>query len=172
MRKTVYLLKVRAKQGDGIRGLRAWLKRGLRDHGFRCVEIREDTHMEMDARKYATRYIKPDQVRDGPLQTRIINIFEDEKFGRPVLELECGSQFTLNDFNTTTLMKAWGYEMGAWIGKEILLELGTYEDRRDGQQKETVRARAVLPAESDSQSALPAPKTASLKDSLRDKVPF
>lgn len=29
----------------------------------------------MDARKYASKYIKPDNVRDGPIQTRIVNVF-------------------------------------------------------------------------------------------------
>ena len=30
----------------------------------------------MDARKYASRYVKPDNVRDGPIQTRVLNVFE------------------------------------------------------------------------------------------------
>ena len=75
-------------------------------------------------RKYASKYIKPDNVRDGPIQTRIVNVFESEQYGRPVLELETGSQFTLNEGNTNILIKAWGYETDNWIGQEIELELG------------------------------------------------
>ena len=56
----------------------------------------------MDARKYASKYVKPDNVRDGPIQTRIVNVFEEERYGRLTLELEIGSQFSLNDGNTQT----------------------------------------------------------------------
>ena len=44
MPRPVYMLQVRAKPGvDAIRALRAWLKRGLRDFGLRCLDIRENT---------------------------------------------------------------------------------------------------------------------------------
>jgi hypothetical protein len=96
-------------------------------------------------RQYASTYIKPDNVREGPIQTRIVNVFESEKYNRPVLELETGSQFTLNDGNTNTLIKAWGHNSDDWIGKEVILELGTYKDRREDPptEKETVKVRAV-----------------------------
>jgi hypothetical protein len=99
----------------------------------------------MDMRQYASTYIKPDHVRDGPLLTRIVNVFESEQFGRPVLELETGSQFTLNDGNTNTLIKAWGHNSDDWIGKEVELSLGTYRDWRSDTDKETVKIRAVSP---------------------------
>ena len=75
-------------------------------------------------------------------------MFEDERYGRPVLELENGSQFTLNDGNFNILIKAWGYESSDWIGKELILELGTYKDWRADppEEKETVRVRAISPA--------------------------
>jgi hypothetical protein len=41
--RSIYLLTVRAEPGvDAIRALQAWLKRGLRNFGLRCVELRED----------------------------------------------------------------------------------------------------------------------------------
>ena len=103
----------------------------------------------VDARKYASKYVKPDDVRDGPIHTRIISMFEDERFSRLMLELETGSQFALNDGNTNILIKAWGHDTDAWIGRELQLELGTYKDWRDDPptEKETVRVRAVSPAE-------------------------
>ena len=55
----------------------------------------------VDARKYAAKYIKPDSVRDGPLTTRIIHVFEDERYARLNLELENGSTFGLNDKQST-----------------------------------------------------------------------
>ena len=98
----------------------------------------------VDARKYASKYVKPDNVRDGPIHTRIISIFEEERYGRLMLELETGSQFTLNDGNTNALIKAWGHDTDAWIGKELVLELGHWKDWRDDPptEKETVKVRA------------------------------
>jgi hypothetical protein len=182
-----YLLMVRAEPGvDAIRALRAWLKMGLRAFGLRCVEVREELQtkeavMAIDMRQYASTYIKPDNVRDGPIQTRIINVFESGQTGRPVLELETGSQFTLNDGNTNTLIKAWGYNSDDWIGQEIELFLGTYKDWKSDPpaDKETVKVRAVPSAKTAagnsgtaSKPPLPPGKTASRKDDLSDEVPF
>jgi hypothetical protein len=137
----------------------------------------------MDMRQYASKYVKPDSVRDGPIQTRIINVFESERYGRPVLELETGSQFTLNEGNSSVLIEAWGHDSNDWIGQELILELGTYTDWRADppEKKETVRVRAVSPAKAaDAQDGgvpaskpLPPSRTvASRKDDLSDDVPF
>jgi hypothetical protein len=136
----------------------------------------------MDMRQYAPKYIKPDQVRDGPIQTRIIAVFESERYGRPVLELENGSQFTLNDGNTNTLILAWGGESDDWVGQELELVLGTYKDWRENPpvEKETVKVRAVSPAKAGANNGgaakvrpLPVSKTVtSLKDDLSDDIPF
>jgi hypothetical protein len=101
----------------------------------------------VDARKYVSKYIKPDNVRDAPIQTRIVNVFEEDRYGRLVLELENGSQFTLNESNTETLLKAWGHNTDEWIGREVVLELGHYKDWRTDppEEKETVKVRAVPP---------------------------
>ena len=135
----------------------------------------------MDARKFASKYVKPDNVRDGPIQTRIINVYEEERYSRLLLELETGSQFTLNDGNTNILIKAFGHDTDAWIGKELVLELGTYKDWRADppEEKETVRVRAVAPATEAQNGGTPAGKplppsrvTMSLKDDLDDAIPF
>src|SRR5258708_7156778 len=105
--RTIYLLMVRAEPGvDAVRNLRALLKAMLRTYGLRRVEVSESKQqgrMKMDMRQYASKYIKPDHVREGAIRTRIVNVFESEQYGRPVLELEIGSQFTLNDGNLNTL---------------------------------------------------------------------
>jgi hypothetical protein len=190
--RPIFVLRVRAEPGvDAIRALRAWLKRGLRDFGLRCVGItpREKETNMVDMRQYASTYIKPDDVREGPIQTRIVNVFESERYGRPVLELETGSQFTLNDGNTNTLIKAWGYNSDDWIGQEIELLLGTYKDWRDDPptEKETVKVRAISPAKTatanDGASVaakppLPPSRTAAaggsatLRSELDDDIPF
>jgi hypothetical protein len=144
----------------------------------------------MDMRPYASTYIKPDQVREGPIQTRIVNVFESERLGRPVLELETGSQFTLNDGNTNALIQAWGYNSDDWIGQEIELSLGTYKDWKSDPpvDKETVKARPLSPAKTAqnggapvSKRPLPASKTlpasaaggsATLRGEMDDDIPF
>ena len=132
----------------------------------------------MDARKYASKYVKPDNVRDGPIQTRIINVFEEERYGRLTLELETGSQFSLNEGNTNVLIKAWGHETSGWIGqeKEIALELGTYKDWKEDppKEKETVRVRVVSPGEATAvNGGAPAPsKTFASKNEMDDEIPF
>jgi hypothetical protein len=182
--RTIYLVKIRPKPGvDDVRALRAWLKEGLRTYGLRCVGITpKEQEITMDARKYASKYIKPDQVRDGPIETRVISVLEG-KYGL-VLELETGSQFSLNDGNTNTLMKAWGYETDSWEGLTLELFLGTYKDWNSDPivEKETVKVRAISPAPDASQNGsvpatrpLPPSRTSppkSGKDDLDDEIPF
>ncbi len=135
----------------------------------------------MDARKFASKYVKPDQVRDGSIQTRVVNVFESERYGRLMLELETGSQFALNDGNTNVLIKAWGHDTDAWIGFELVLELGTYKDWRADppEEKETVRVRAITQMKPEANGSAPASKplppsrvTTSLKNDLSDDIPF
>jgi hypothetical protein len=136
----------------------------------------------MDARKYASKYIKPDNVRDGPIQTRIVNVFEEERYGRLALELETGSQFTLNDGNNNALIKAWGHDTDGWIGQELILELGTYKDWRADppEEKETVRVRAAAAGSTGQNGGASASKpplppsriVAPGKDDPADEIPF
>ena len=136
----------------------------------------------VDMRAYAAKYVKPDQVRDGPIQTRIIAVLENEQYGRPLLELETGSQFTLNDGNCNTLIKAWGYNSNDWIGQELSLELGTYKDWRSDppEEKETVKVRAISPPKAatgnsgvPSKSVLPPSRAVAAKtDEMDDTIPF
>jgi hypothetical protein len=143
---------VRAEPGvDSIRALRAWLKIGLRSFGLKCVKITpREVEDNMDMRGFSSPFIKVDHVRDGPIQTRIVNVFKSGRFGRPVLALETGSQFTLNVSNNDTLVKAWGYDSDDWIEQEIELLLGTYKDWESNPvvDKETVKVRAISPAKS------------------------
>jgi hypothetical protein len=127
----------------------------------------------MDARKYASKYVKPDNVRDGPIQTRIINVFEDERYGRLTLELETGSQFGLNESNTNTLITAWGHETNEWIGQELELSLGTYKDWRADPvvDKETVKVRAISPAKTTAAGNSGTPSKPPLPPSIKSAAP-
>ena len=108
----------------------------------------------MDMRKYASKYIKPDKcamARSRPASSTCSRASE--------LAARCSSskparQFTLNDGNTNTLMKAWGYKADDWIGQELELVLGTYKDWKSDPpaDKETVRVRAISPAKTPAQN--------------------
>jgi hypothetical protein len=132
----------------------------------------------VDMRDYAAKYIKPDHVRDGPIQARIVALLENDQYGRPVLELETGSQFSLNDGNCTALIKAWGYESDDWIDQELSLEFGTYKDWKSGADKETVKVRAISPAKAGnggapSKPVLPPSRAIATKpDNMDDEIPW
>ena len=163
--RPTYVVMVRAEPGiDAVRALRAWLKIGLRRLGLRCVEVQEGKQqgrMKMDMRDYAPKKIGPDEVRDGPIQTQILSVFENEKTGRPVLELANGSTFMLNATNCNILIKAWGVESDDWKEREIEFSLGSYKDLQDrSNDKETVKVRAIPPAK-------PRPAMAASRASLR-----
>jgi len=142
----------------------------------------KDEEKLMDLRSYAPKRIRPDQVRDGPIRSRIIRVFEDDKYSRPVLELENGSEFLLNEGNNTTLMKAWGYDSDHFIGQELELFLDFYKDWKSDppEQKETVKARPISPAKTaDAQNGsgpaskpLPPSVVRSPKARLDDDIPF
>jgi hypothetical protein len=140
--------------------------------------------MKMDMRQYSAGPVKPDDVRDGPRVDRIINIYEHEKYGCPVLELESGDTFFLNATNNRILGKAWGYESDSWLGQELELSLGSYKDWRDDPptDKETVTVRAISPAKagnggtpvskSASSKAIAPGGAASLRGAMDDEIPF
>lgn len=131
----------------------------------------------MDARKYVSKYIKPDSVRDGPIRTHILTVYEEERYGRLQLELENGSQFPLNETNTSILIKAWGNNTDDWIGREAEFELATWWDRREDPpvEKETVRARAAPEAPNGSTPPKPLPSSlvaTAPKNDMDDEIPF
>jgi hypothetical protein len=186
MRRPVFALRVQAEPGiDAVRSLRRWLKRGLRDFGLRCVSIEQMKQEEtvMDMRQYSSGFIKPDNVRDGPLLAHIVNVFISEKFNRPVLELDTGEQFTVNTTNNRVLVKAYGPKSEDWIGHQIKLALGHYKDwtKDPPVDAETVTLEAVTPRQGAAGNGahridpaqLPAPiKKHTLEEDLDDEIPF
>jgi hypothetical protein len=104
----------------------------------------------MDARLFASTWVKPEDLRDGPLVATILQVLMNEKFNppRPMLELSNGQQFTLFERNIDILIRAWGYEMDEWSGYEVELSHETYMGKnKDGsmEEKEGATIRAVSP---------------------------
>jgi hypothetical protein len=175
--RPIFVVHVRAEPGvDVIRSLRARLKVGLRGFGLRCISIGEaKQESKMDMRKFGSGFIKPDDVRDGPRRKKIINIHESDKYGCPVFEFEGGDQFSLNATNNRILCKAWGFESDNWLGLELELTLGTYQDWRSDppEEKETVVVRAISardPAHGNGEK-LPAQVVSRSRD-LDDEIPW
>jgi hypothetical protein len=132
----------------------------------------------MDTRKYGSVFLKPDDVRDGPRQERIIAVLESQKYSCLQLELESGDQFSLNTGNTRALQKAYGVESDDWLNHVIELSLGHYKDWKTDppEEKETVVLRpiSVRQPSSDnggSKALQPMPRP-SVRDELSDDIPF
>jgi hypothetical protein len=180
--RATYLLKMRAEPGvDEIRALRAWLKTGLRVYGLRCVAIEEvkQENTMADMRKYTTGFITPDDVRDGSIETRILNVYISSKHDVPVLELETGDLFLCWPNNGRKLARAYGFNDKDWIGHLIRFELATYTNK-DGETRETVNLTPVSSRDSNAGNGTPQrvdptklpPPLNKRDDSLDDEIPF
>jgi hypothetical protein len=123
----------------------------------------------MDVRRYCGGLIMADDVREGSITTKIIGVFENPKHNCLVLELENGSQFYLFNSNARILSKAWGWDSDDWTNQEIEFSLGSYLDRKEGLEKETVVVRAISPTKSNGASASKSPAP---RDEMSDDIPF
>jgi hypothetical protein len=133
----------------------------------------------MDTRKYGSAFIKPDDVRDGPRQERIIAVLESQKFERLDLEFESGDQFGLNKSNTRALQKAYGFESEGWLKQTVELSLGHYKDwdKDPPEEKETVvlrpiSARQPSPDNGGTKAVIAPMPRPSVRDDLNDDIPF
>ena len=181
MGRPVFVLRVQAKPSvpsgpSPYQRLRGWLKRGLRDFGFVCVSIKEESEM-VNVKKYATGLILPDDVRGGARQERIINVYISDKFDVPVLVFESGDEFLCWPSNGRVLAKAYGFESEDWRGHVVELSLGTYTDKKDGQIKDTVILKTITSRDGSSnnggpQRADPAKLPRTVDKDMDDSVPF
>jgi hypothetical protein len=128
----------------------------------------------MDMRKYTTGFLKPDDVRDGPRQETIVNVYESEKYSCPVLDFESGDQFLLNVTNNKILCKAWGFKSDHWRGLVLELALGHYKDWRSDppEEKETVTVRAVSERQPSSDNGGAPILRPSRRNDFNDEIPF
>lgn len=139
----------------------------------------------MDIGQFASSWVKPDDVRDGPIVTRIVTVLMNDKLNRPMLELETGNQFTLFERNVDALIRAWGRNTEEWHGYQVELSLETYPVKnKDGstEEKEGVKIRAVSPRKASPPdangnggvlAARPLPPTRQqLRDDMADDLPF
>lgn len=137
-----------------------------------------------DMRKYTSGFITPDDVREAPIEARIINVYIHEKHDVPVLELDSGDQFMAWPNNGRKLARAYGFDDAIWIGHLIRFELATYTNK-DGETKEIIILKPITSRDGSSSNGgpvradpatlpkLPEPEPPkSFGDDLNDEIPF
>jgi hypothetical protein len=101
---------------------------------------------EMDMSKFGgDQYLKVEDLRiNGPVQA-VIETVEDGPFDKPVAILSDGSSVQLNITNTRTLIKAWGRDSAAWIGREVKLSVEQVDFRGEPTDSIVVRPVSAIP---------------------------
>lgn len=128
--------------------------------------------------RYAgSKFIKVDDVREKPREERIINVYLGQRYGRPILELDSGREFSLNGTNVSVLMKAYGEESNAWLGHTIELSFG--HTMFEKQTVETVVVKPISLPEHfpdgkppDAPQPRPAPQRQEPPSDMDDEIPF
>src|SRR5262245_52851775 len=124
----------------------------------------------MDMRRYGAGPVRPDDVRDGPRQEKIVDVSIDEKYDCGVLHFESCDRLMLFNTNARAMNKAYGFDSNDWLGQTIELALGHYTDK-DGAEKECVVLRpiSVRQGADNGKGAIALPSRA---DDLDDGIPF
>jgi len=126
----------------------------------------------MDMRRYGAGPVRPEDVRDGPRQEKIVDVSISEKFDCPVLHFESGDSLLLFQANARAMIKAYGPDSNKWLEQIVELSLGHYTGSKTGEEKETVVLTpiSVLQPSADNggtKAALP-----SVRKDLDDDIPF
>ena len=126
----------------------------------------------VDMRKYASGPIMPDDLRDGPRQERIINVYISDKHDVPVLVFESGDELFAWPNIARVLARAYGYNDKDWIGHIVKLSLGTYTDRKTGEEKDTIVLEAISSRDGSDNGGPQRADPAKLAKDLDDSIPF
>jgi len=157
----IYAIELQAGRDGSLRGLRAVLK-DLRRYGLRCTHVTEILPSPRGARRQETRqtraptrersktvdmrkyrgehFVKVADVRDGPIQERIVAVREG-KYEKPDLVFLSGNILSLNVTNNEILSRAFGDNSDNWLDREIELYLGEIDYQ--GKPQEAVKARPL-----------------------------
>jgi hypothetical protein len=120
----------------------------------------------MDMRKFAgEQFIRVDDVRDGPISVQVA-LIKEGKFDKPDMIFETGEILSLNATNTKILVRAYGPDSEAWIGKQIDLALGQVEFQKKLQ--DAVIVKPISPPIATTEKAAAAAKMTE----MNDEIPF
>jgi len=114
----------------------------------------------MDMRKYVGAvFLKIEDIKaSGPRRVTITEVCEG-RFGKPDLTFDDGTRLSVNATNGRILLRTYGTDGDAWIGKRIELVLGTIDYQ--GKPQEAVLVKPIS-----------RPIDARPKPELDDEVPF
>jgi hypothetical protein len=105
----------------------------------------------MDMSKYCgEHFVKVNDVRNGPIEGRIVDVTEGE-YG-PNVVLDTGDVLSLNKTNARTLVRSYGTESDRYLGKMIRLLLGESEYR--GSRQESVIIEPISPTDVEPEAAV------------------
>jgi len=129
----------------------------------------------MDMRKYGAGSVRPEDVRDGPRQEKIVDVSINEKFDCPVLHFESGDHFLLFMTNARTMCRAYTTDSNKWLEQTVELQLGHYTDNNGPtpEEKETVVLQPIskLQPSADGGGTRVVPRP-SQRDDLDDEISF
>lgn len=111
----------------------------------------------VDASKYAgTRFIKLEDVENGPFTLTIMAVEEDSKFDKLNLVLDDGRKFSVNKTNCGTLVRAFGKDTNNWIDREVEFYRGPLHYQ--GNERDGVLVRALDGEAIEATNPRPKPK--------------
>jgi hypothetical protein len=190
-RSVIFTVTLRTHSERAHRRLARLLKTAWRRDQLRVIDVREHAASKvsrcrtapavrtmqgrrgdktMDMRKYSgAAFLKPDDVRAGPLRKVIAGIAEG-KYGKPDLEFDDGTKLGVNSTRNRALINAYGGESDGWLKKEIELSLG--EAEYQGEMQESIVVKPISPAIKKKPSPpKPKPKSEGGGD-MNDEIPF
>ena len=129
----------------------------------------------MNMRRYGSGPVRPEDVRDGSRQEKVVDVSINEKFDCLVLHFDSGDQFLLFQTNARAMNRAYTTESDNWLKQTVELALGHYTDS-NGEEKETVVLRPISKLQpSADNSGTPIVPRLSRRDDLddeSDETPF
>jgi len=105
----------------------------------------------VDMKGYASKhFVKVDDVRDGPIEGKIVDVSEGE-YEKLNLTLDTGDRLSLNKTNTTRLVRAFGTDSDRALGQMVRLVLG--EIKYQGRIQEVVLLEPINAAPNEEENA-------------------
>jgi hypothetical protein len=114
-------------------------------------------------------FVKIDDVRDGPIEGKIVDIVEGE-FGKLNLTLNTGDCLSLNKTNTSRLVRAFGDDSNNAIDQKVRLVLG--ELKYQGRMQEAVLLEPITTAPEEKENAAAFGNPTNEKKPFDDEIPF
>jgi hypothetical protein len=164
---------------DGVRALRRVLKGLLRQHGLKCVGLRDVQPRgvkPMDMSQWSSNsFLKLDDVRDQPRQEQIVGIKppgENDKYPKPTAIFQSGKMVGLNKISVGACMAEFGAESNDWLDKYVEVRLETLDFPNGPTEMIVVRPLNTPRSNSAKPTAQKAPIARPSSAEMDDEIPF